>query len=48
MTDSEERDDPAATDNARAVTVIRMAQLRSAFSGIPNFRFRARPHVSHR
>ena len=39
--------DPVARDNAREVTVIRMALLRSAFPLISGPE-RARPRVSHR
>ena len=44
---SQERADPAARDNAREVTVIRMAQLRST-SPLISGPVRARPRVSHR
>ena len=39
--------DPATRDNAREVTVIRMAQLRSAFPVFQKRAFPARPRVSH-
>jgi hypothetical protein len=38
-----ERGDPAPRDNARKVTVLRMAQLRSAFSVLQKRAFPARP-----
>lgn len=43
---AEERTDPAARDNAREVTLIHMAQLRSTFPLISGSE-RARPRVSH-
>jgi hypothetical protein len=41
-----ERADPAARDNAREVTVIRMARLRSISSAFQKGLFHARPRVS--
>ena len=43
----EERADPAARDNAREVTVIRMARLRSVSPVIQKRPLHARPRVSH-
>jgi hypothetical protein len=43
-----ERADPVARDNAREVTVIRMAQLRSTFFVFRKSSLHARPRVSHR
>ena len=39
--------DPGGRDNAREVTVIRMAQLRSASPVVQKRAFSARPRVSH-
>jgi hypothetical protein len=39
--------DPAVRDNAREVTVIRMAQLRSASPVVQKGSLHARPRVSH-
>ncbi|MCM2276153.1 MAG: hypothetical protein NDI75_15295 [Candidatus Didemnitutus sp.] len=42
-----EEADPGGRDNAREVTVIRMAQLRSAYSVLQKGSLHARPRVSH-